>query len=81
MFEHSLLSAGLRFEEVVDAVVWHQDVQLFSVFDLSSGELMGYFYLDIYTRFIFHFVFNKMDSWESSFTLWETGLNNMFALK
>ncbi|KAK4381967.1 putative thimet oligopeptidase [Sesamum angolense] len=32
---------GLRFEEVVGAEVWHQDVQLFSVFDLSSGELMG----------------------------------------
>ncbi|PIN18832.1 Neurolysin [Handroanthus impetiginosus] len=41
---------GLRFEEVVDADVWHPDVQLFSVFDLSSGERMGYFYLDIYTR-------------------------------
>ncbi|KAK4488786.1 hypothetical protein RD792_004575 [Penstemon davidsonii] len=41
---------GLRFEEVVEADVWHQDVQLFSVFDLSSGELLGYFYLDIYTR-------------------------------
>ncbi|KAK6139171.1 hypothetical protein DH2020_027083 [Rehmannia glutinosa] len=41
---------GLRFEEVVDAEVWHQDVQLFSVFDLSSGERMGYFYLDTYTR-------------------------------
>ncbi|KAL0364273.1 UNVERIFIED_CONTAM: putative thimet oligopeptidase [Sesamum angustifolium] len=36
---------GLRFEEVVGAEVWHQDVQLFSVFDLSSGELMGYFIL------------------------------------
>ncbi|KAL2543331.1 putative thimet oligopeptidase [Abeliophyllum distichum] len=41
---------GLRFEEVTDADVWHQDVQLISVFDLSSGELLGYFYLDIYTR-------------------------------
>ncbi|KAG8365960.1 hypothetical protein BUALT_Bualt17G0026300 [Buddleja alternifolia] len=41
---------GLRFEEVADAEVWHQDVKLFSVFDLSSGEVMGYFYLDIYTR-------------------------------
>lgn len=52
MFELSLLDSGLRFEEVVYAEVWHQDVQLFSVFDLSSGELMGYFYLDIYTRFL-----------------------------
>ncbi|KAL0421505.1 UNVERIFIED_CONTAM: putative thimet oligopeptidase [Sesamum latifolium] len=41
---------GLRFEEVEGAEVWHQDVQLFSVFDLSSGELMGYFYIDIYSR-------------------------------
>ncbi|XP_022726410.1 probable thimet oligopeptidase isoform X3 [Durio zibethinus] len=41
---------GLRFEEIVDADVWHSDVQVFSVFDLSSGELLGYFYLDMYTR-------------------------------
>lgn len=41
---------GLRFEEVADAEVWHCDVRLFSVFDLSSGELLGYFYLDLYCR-------------------------------
>ncbi|KAK1577521.1 hypothetical protein Q3G72_022495 [Acer saccharum] len=41
---------GLRFEEVADAEVWHSDVQVFSVFDLSSNELLGYFYLDIYKR-------------------------------
>uniref|UniRef100_A0A2N9FSA7 Peptidase M3A/M3B catalytic domain-containing protein n=1 Tax=Fagus sylvatica TaxID=28930 RepID=A0A2N9FSA7_FAGSY len=41
---------GLRFEEIVDAEVWHSDVRVFSVFDLSSQELFGYFYLDIYTR-------------------------------
>lgn len=41
---------GLRFEEIVDADVWHSDVRVFSVFDLSSGELLGYFYLDMYTR-------------------------------
>jgi thimet oligopeptidase len=46
-----LLREGLRFEEVVDAEVWHSDVQVFSVFDLSSNELLGYFYLDIYKRF------------------------------
>ena len=27
-------------------------MQLFAVIDSSSGELMGYFYLDIYSRFI-----------------------------
>lgn len=50
-----MLNSGLRFEEVIDAEVWHPDVQLFSVFDLSSGELMGYFYLDLYARLFFHF--------------------------
>lgn len=41
---------GLRFEEISGAEVWHGDVRVFSVFDLSSGELLGYFYLDMYTR-------------------------------
>ncbi|OMO60398.1 Peptidase M3A/M3B [Corchorus capsularis] len=41
---------GLRLEEIVDADVWDCDVRVFSVFDLSSGELLGYFYLDMYTR-------------------------------
>ncbi|XP_024989612.1 probable thimet oligopeptidase isoform X2 [Cynara cardunculus var. scolymus] len=41
---------GLRFEKVDDAEVWHSDVQLFSVFDLNSTDLLGYFYLDMYTR-------------------------------
>jgi thimet oligopeptidase len=36
----------------VDAEVWHSDVRVFSVFDLSSQELFGYFYLDIYTRLV-----------------------------
>ncbi|KAI9080842.1 hypothetical protein K1719_037151 [Acacia pycnantha] len=41
---------GLRFEEIVDSEVWHSDVRVFSVFDLGSGELLGYFYLDLYSR-------------------------------
>ncbi|KAM7487196.1 hypothetical protein LguiB_024680 [Lonicera macranthoides] len=41
---------GLRFEETADAEVWHSDVHLYSVFDLSSSELLGYFYLDLYSR-------------------------------
>ncbi|PPD86502.1 hypothetical protein GOBAR_DD16560 [Gossypium barbadense] len=41
---------GLRFEEIADADAWHSDVRMFSVFDLSSGELLGYFYLDMYKR-------------------------------
>ncbi|XP_007044976.2 PREDICTED: probable thimet oligopeptidase [Theobroma cacao] len=41
---------GLRFEEIADADVWNGDVRVFSVFDLRSGELFGYFYLDVFTR-------------------------------
>ncbi|XP_052186580.1 probable thimet oligopeptidase isoform X2 [Diospyros lotus] len=41
---------GLRFDEIVDAEVWHSDVHLYSVHDLSSGELLGYFYLDMFSR-------------------------------
>ncbi|KAJ4837321.1 hypothetical protein Tsubulata_048511 [Turnera subulata] len=41
---------GLRFEEISGADVWHSDVSVFSVFDLTTGELLGYFYLDLYKR-------------------------------
>ncbi|KAL6969325.1 thimet oligopeptidase [Sarracenia purpurea var. burkii] len=41
---------GLRFEEIIDAEVWHSDVQLYSVYALSSRELLGYFYLDMFSR-------------------------------
>ncbi|KAI4383595.1 hypothetical protein MLD38_009411 [Melastoma candidum] len=41
---------GLKFEEVADPDVWHSDVRLFSVIDLTSGDLMGYFYIDLYKR-------------------------------
>ncbi|KAG8641669.1 probable thimet oligopeptidase isoform X2 [Manihot esculenta] len=41
---------GLRFQKIADAEVWHSDVCVFSVFDLSSCELLGFFYLDLYKR-------------------------------
>uniref|UniRef100_A0A803L121 Peptidase M3A/M3B catalytic domain-containing protein n=1 Tax=Chenopodium quinoa TaxID=63459 RepID=A0A803L121_CHEQI len=41
---------GLRFQEIFGAEVWHEDIRVFSVFDLSSCELMGYAYLDLYSR-------------------------------
>ena len=56
---HSPLPAGLRFEQIADSDVWHSDVRVFSVFDLSSGELLGYFYLDVYTRFTHYFEFTS----------------------
>lgn len=41
---------GLRFEEIADSVIWHLDVNVYSVFDLRSCELLGYLYLDLYKR-------------------------------
>ncbi|KAJ8466646.1 hypothetical protein OPV22_029198 [Ensete ventricosum] len=41
---------GIRIEENKDVEVWHETVCLFSVTDVSSNELLGYFYLDIHSR-------------------------------
>jgi Zn-dependent oligopeptidase len=43
---------SLRFEEVVGAVahVWHPEVRQFSVFDRTSGNFVGHFYLDLHPR-------------------------------
>ncbi|VAH82608.1 unnamed protein product [Triticum turgidum subsp. durum] len=41
---------ALRFEEIKDVEVWHDTVRLFSVWDASSSDLLGYFFLDIFSR-------------------------------
>ncbi|KAJ1286688.1 hypothetical protein BS78_03G371000 [Paspalum vaginatum] len=41
---------ALRFDEIKDANVWHDTVRLFSVWDASSSDLLGYFFLDIFAR-------------------------------
>ncbi|XP_062040896.1 thimet oligopeptidase [Lepus europaeus] len=41
---------GLRFSLEEGAAAWHEDVQLYSVRDAASGELVGKFYLDLYPR-------------------------------
>lgn len=41
---------GLEITEVEDASVWHPDVTLFAIADRSSGKLLGYVYLDLFTR-------------------------------
>ncbi|CAH3129560.1 unnamed protein product [Pocillopora meandrina] len=41
---------GLRFEEIEDPQVWNKDIQMFSVQDAASSEIIGYFYLDLFPR-------------------------------
>jgi len=41
---------ALKFEEVMDADVWHKDVRLFNVIDADTNEFVGQFYLDLFPR-------------------------------
>uniref|UniRef100_A0A0B7A044 Peptidase M3A/M3B catalytic domain-containing protein n=2 Tax=Arion vulgaris TaxID=1028688 RepID=A0A0B7A044_9EUPU len=41
---------SLEFTEVPNPDVWHEDVPLYSVKDKKSGDLIGYFYLDLHPR-------------------------------
>ncbi|MFH1017841.1 MAG: M3 family metallopeptidase [Pseudomonadota bacterium] len=41
---------GVQLEEIRGAPVWHPFVRLFSVKDGKSGEVLGFFYTDLYRR-------------------------------
>ncbi|XP_075254198.1 thimet oligopeptidase-like [Convolutriloba macropyga] len=40
----------LEFQQISDGPTWHPEVELYQVTDADSGEIMGYFYLDLYPR-------------------------------
>jgi thimet oligopeptidase len=42
---------GLKFERVLDAQAWHDDVECYAVHDDDNGgDVLGHFYLDIFPR-------------------------------
>lgn len=41
---------GVRFEEVANAAVWADGVKFYRVYDKKSGELLAYFYKDLFPR-------------------------------
>lgn len=41
---------GLKFERVVDAEVWHEDVECFAVCCATEGNVLGHAYFDIFPR-------------------------------
>ena len=50
LFKIYQLLFGVRFEKVKNASVWHEDVQMFSIFNEETNELIGNFYLDMFPR-------------------------------
>lgn len=41
---------SLKYEEIPEPDVWHKGIQMFSVKDQESDDLIGYFYLDLFPR-------------------------------
>ena len=41
---------NVRFQRVENASVWHEDVQMFSIYDKTNNRLIGDFYLDMFPR-------------------------------
>ncbi|KAJ2159800.1 metalloendopeptidase [Coemansia sp. RSA 552] len=41
---------SLKFVKVTDAAVWHDDVEMYEVWEAEGGAFVGHFYLDLYPR-------------------------------
>jgi Zn-dependent oligopeptidase len=41
---------GLKFVQVTGVAVWHPEVQTYEVYDKSSNDLIGHFYMDLFPR-------------------------------
>jgi len=41
---------GLEYRAVPEAQAWHESVRLYEILDRSSGELLAYFYADLFPR-------------------------------
>lgn len=41
---------GMRFEQALDAPVWHAEVRVYDAYDAGTGALLGRFYLDLIAR-------------------------------
>jgi thimet oligopeptidase len=41
---------NLRFEEDKNPSTWHKEVKAYTVYDITTKERIGYFYLDLYPR-------------------------------
>ncbi|MEE8436833.1 MAG: M3 family metallopeptidase, partial [Candidatus Neomarinimicrobiota bacterium] len=41
---------NITFKRIDNASVWHEDVQMFAVYDTPTGDLIGRFYLDMFPR-------------------------------
>jgi thimet oligopeptidase len=50
MFDITQEMFGLRYEEVKSPDVWHEDIQLFEIYDSSTGEFIAHFYTDLFPR-------------------------------